>query len=165
VYVVVYLFGSIGALAWLTMMIDRIQRQWIRTAILFPIVAALIFEQTGYKQPSFARKDFYSIVDQTAESLRGAEVGYVVPLYRDTTGELIYGVDGDVFAMWVGLRAGVPVVNGYSGRYPTDFPRLEAPFYSFRDDHLQAWLKGKYRGRVRVVDALKPGEVREVVIE
>ncbi|MCI0705789.1 MAG: hypothetical protein L0241_32410 [Planctomycetia bacterium] len=165
VYVVVYLFGSIGALAWLTMLIDRIQREWVRFAILLPIVAALIFEQTGYKQPSFARKDFYPIVDQTAESLRGAEVGYVVPLYRDTTGKLAYGADGDVFAMWVGLRAGVPVVNGYSGRSPDHFPRLEHPYYSFTDDQLRAWLKGKYRGSVRVVDALKPGEVRYVVIE
>ena len=165
VYVVVYLFGTIGALAWLTMLTERIKREWVRVAILIPIVAAIVFEQTGYKQGSFARRDFYPIVDRTAEQLKGAEAGYVVPRYTDTTGHKAQVPDGEVLAMWVGLRANVPVINGYSGRWPPNYPPTKPPDYAFTDDMIRQWLKGKFRGTVRVVDSEKPDEVRHIVVE
>lgn len=63
--------------------------------------------------------------------------------------------------MWVGLRANVPVVNGYSGLSPDGFP----PFGPLTDDQLRGWLTGKFRGNVRVVDPAAPGKVRDVVVE
>ena len=164
VYVVVYLFGPLGALLWLSMVTESLRRPWVRAAIFVPIVAALIYEQTGFEQGSFRRADFYPIVDRSAESLKGAKVGYVIPRYVDTNGKEGVGPYGDVFTMWVGMRANVPVVNGYSGRWPNDYP---GP--NMNNEILRAWLKGKYHGPVRIVDpdvpGVKPVTTWETVIE
>jgi hypothetical protein len=123
----------------------------------------MIFEQTEYQQPSFERKNFYPLVDKTAEQLKGAETGWVVPHYTDPTNKYSTGIDGEVFAMWVGMRANVRVLNGYSGRDPTDFPRMGAR----TEETMRAWLKGKYRGKVRIVDPLAPPgqQVSEIMVE
>jgi hypothetical protein len=63
--------------------------------------------------------------------------------------------------MWVGLRANVPVLNGYSGRAPKNFPQMGA----LRDDQILGWLRGKFRGTVRIVDSEAPGRARELVVE
>ncbi|MBN9120940.1 MAG: hypothetical protein J0I06_17605, partial [Planctomycetes bacterium] len=96
-----------------------------------------------------------------AADLKGAEVGWVVPRYVDPAGEVGVGPYGEVFGMWVGLRANVPVLNGYSGRPPKGFP----PMGALSDDQIREWLKGKFRGTVRVIDSEAPGQRRDVVVE
>jgi hypothetical protein len=88
--------------------------------------------------------------------MRGAEVGYVVPRP---------GVDPEfeeVFAMWVGLRANVPVANGYSGRIPDGYPLVEA---ADPDAALRAWLGGRARGPVTVLDRADPARRREIRLD
>ena len=161
VYLVVYLFGSFAACAWLSHVTESIRRAWLRVAVRAVVVGLMIFEQTEYQQPSFERKNFYPVVDAAAGRLRGAEVGWVAPRYRDPTGESFDGVYGEVFAMWVGLRANVPVVNGYSGRAPNGYPGVG----TLSESEVRAWLKGpaKFRGPLRVIDA--EGRVADVVVE
>ncbi len=154
VYVIVYLFGWIGMLLWLSMILERIERLPVKVAILAPLFAFIVWEQTGFEQASFARRDFYPFVDRSAETLRGAEVGYVIPGYTDTTGKPNTGPYGEVFGMWVGLRANVPVLNGYSGRGPNDFPLVVA----LSDDDIKRWLAGKFRGTVRQINPDVPGQ-------
>jgi hypothetical protein len=161
VYLVVYLFGSFAALTWLTQVTDRIRREWLRYAVQAVVVGLMIFEQTEYQQPSFERRNFYPLVDAAANDLRGAETGWVVPRYVDQTGDVGVGPYGEVFGMWVGMRANVPVINGYSGRPPKDFP----PMGGLRDDQIRTWLSGKFRGTVRVIDSETLGKYREVVVE
>jgi hypothetical protein len=161
VYVVVYLFGSFAALTWLTQVTARINREWLRTLVQAIVIGAMMFEQTHYQQPSFERKNFYPLVDDTAKHLNGAEAGYVVPRYVDLTGETKDGTFGEVFAMWVSLRANVPVLNGYTGRAPKGFPLME----TLTDDQIRDWLKGKFRGTVRIIDTEAPGQYRYVVVE
>lgn len=161
VYIVVYLFGSLAALMWLHLVTERIKKDRVRIAVLGAIAAVLIWEQTGVEQLSFERRDFYSLVDQAANDLKGAKVGYVVPRYKDTHGNVATGPYGEVFGMWVGLRANVPVVNGYSGVLPPNFPGL-APM---TDDQIRTWLQGRYRGTVRVIDSESPGHRRDVFVE
>ncbi len=161
VYLVVYLFGGIAALTWLTKVTERISRERLRFAVRALVVGAMMFEQTRYEQPHFERKDFYPLVDATAAQLKGAQVGYIVPVFVDTTGWLGYGADGEVFAMWVGLRANVPVVNGYSGRAPKGYPE----FGTQPDHETRDWLKGKFRGTVRRIDPRAPDRTREIVVE
>jgi hypothetical protein len=158
VYVIVYLFGTFAGLAWLDIVTRNIRREWIRVVLLGAIAVGLIWEQTGVRQVSFKRTEFYTLVDKTAEDMKGAEVGYVVPRY---TGQSPFPSDGEVFGMWVGLRANVPVVNGYSGVLPPNFVCL---VYK-SDDEIRTWLRGRYRGKVRVVDQTTPGQYREFVVE
>lgn len=162
VYITVYLFGTLGALMWLSAVLERPDLRWVRGALV-PVLALLVWEQTGYEQDSFAREDFYPFVDQNAETLRGAPVGYVVPRFVDGPGLVSTGPYGEVFAMWVGMRANVPVVNGYSGRTPHNFPQPEGGALS--DSELQAWLDGRYRGPVRWIDSEQPQFSRDVPIE
>ncbi|QJW98164.1 hypothetical protein [Frigoriglobus tundricola] len=161
VYLVVYLFGSIAGLTWLTRVTERVRNEWLRYAVQGLVVGAMVCEQTQYQQPSFARTNFYPLVDAAARDLRGATVAYVVPRYVDATGVVADGVPGEVFGMWVGLRANVSVVNGYSGRAPDGFP----PFGPLSDEDVRGWLKGKFRGTVRIVDSETPGRFRELAVE
>jgi hypothetical protein len=161
VYVTVYLFGTLGALVWLARMTETL-RPWPRAALLTLIAGVIVFEQLGYEPPSFDKKDFYAIADRTADRLRGAEAAYVVPRYTDTNGEHLRGVYGDVLGMWAGLRANVPVVNGYSGRWPSgDYPGGQVA----TDEELRAWLAGKFRGKLTIVDPEHPEATRVIVIE
>lgn len=161
VYLVVYLFGSFAALTWLARVTERVGREWVRHAVRALVVGAMIFEQTEYQQPSFERRNFYPLVDEAAGALKGAEAGWVTPRYVDRSGDVWVGPYGEVFGMWVGLRANVPVLNGYSGRAPTDFP----PMGGLSDDQIRDWLRGKFRGTVRIVDSEAGGKYREVVVE
>jgi len=162
VYLVVYLFGAFAACAWLAHVTERIRREWLRVAVRSLVVGFMIFEQTEYQQPSFERRNFYPLVDAAAGQLRGAEAGWVVPRYRDPTGETFDGVYGEVFAMWVGLRANVPIVNGYSGRLPNGYPGTG----TLAEGEIRTWLKEqrRFRGPLRVVDT-EGQRVADVVLE
>jgi hypothetical protein len=161
VYVVVYLFGTLAGLAWLQIVAQRLRFGW-RMGLLALVTAGIVWEQTAIKMDHFRRVDFYPLVDRLAGDLRGAEVGYVMPEYADTSARPpSRGPYGEVFAMWVGLRANVPVVNGYSGVLPPNF----IAFARATDDQIRGWLRGRYRGTVRVLDPLAPGVIREVEVE
>lgn len=145
VYVIVTLFGWLGMLLWLSAILERLKRPAVGFAVLVPVIAFVVWEQTGFEQMSFERAHFYPLVDRNAARLRGAEVGYVEPAYTDPAGQKHQGAYGEVFGMWVGMRANVPVLNGYSGRGPTDFPLVG----SLSRDDIRVWLDGKFRGTVR----------------
>ncbi len=156
VYVLVYLFGTIGALVWLSRVTESLlpRRQFIihSTVALF-----CIMEQQGYSPPSFDKRDFYAIADRAAVEARKGDIAYVVPRYTDTKGEVLDWVYGEVMGMWVGMKANVPVVNGYSGRTPhVTHPSLEVA----SDEKLRAWLEGGFRGRVAIVDPDHPESTR-----
>jgi hypothetical protein len=162
VYTIVYLFGSLAGLLWLAHATARVRRGWVRLAVQALVVGLMAGEQVEMDRQSFAQATFYPLVDRTAEDLRGAAAGYVIPFYPDPTDSgPTDGVYGDVFGMWVGMRANVPVLNGYSGRAPDNFPS-PGPL---TDEQIRGWLKGKFHGTVRVVDATKPGERRDVIVE
>jgi hypothetical protein len=55
---------------------------------------------------------------------------------------------GQLVAMWAGLKADLPVVNGYSGRYPFHYPDWTR---TMTDVELQQWLAGKYSGSVTFI--------------
>jgi hypothetical protein len=161
VYVVVYLFGTLAGLAWLELVARRIRHLQLRGALLAAVASVVIAEQTGLDPFSFERKEFYPLVDRAAADLRGAEAGYLAPRYDDSAGVRGEGPYGEVFAMWVGLRANVPVINAYSGVLPPGAHSYE----TMTDEQIRAWLAGRYRGKVRCVDPLRPGRSREVVVE
>jgi len=155
VYVLVYLFGGLAGMVWANLATNRLSNRWLRWAVQSVISGALVFEQIGPVPESFVKEDYYPQAARVAVHLRGADAAYVLPHYGPNN------VHGDIFAMWIGLYANVPVVNGYSGRYPTDFPSVNAG----NPDHLRAWLRGRFRGRVAIIDPTHPEEVVYVDIE
>jgi hypothetical protein len=163
VYITVYGFGTLAALVWLARVTARI-RPPVRDILLAVVAGACIVEQQGYDPPAFEKPDFYPIADRVAVELRKGDAGYVVPRYTDTKGQPLVGVYGEVLAMWAGLRANVPVVNGYSGRVPGGG---KYPPYGVvvTDDMLRDWLAGKFRGRLVVVIPDDPGATRIVPID
>jgi hypothetical protein len=156
VYTIIYLFTTLGVVMWLQLVTARIGRPWLRGAVLLTAAGPVVFEQTGYEQTNMARSEFYPQVDRCAEGLRGADAGYVLPKGGP------YQLYGDVVGMWAGLRANVPVANGYSGRYPVPYPLLAPPD---TDAALREWLTGRFRGRVAIVDPDHPEQVRYIQIE
>ncbi|HEX4606982.1 MAG TPA: hypothetical protein VH092_02130 [Urbifossiella sp.] len=156
VVLVVDLFALLAAAVWLTHALGRVPNRWLRGAAVAVVAVAAVAEQAGHTPLAMRRADFYPAVDRYATALRGGDAGYVVPRpdYRQEY--------EDVFAMWVGLRAGVPVVNGYSGRHPDGYPLL-AP--ADPDAAVRAWLTGRFRGRVVVINRADPARRREVVVE
>ena len=159
VYVIVTLFGWLGAFIWLTHVLEQLKRP-AQVAVLVPLLAFIVWEQTGVEQESFPRDHFYAVVDRNADAMRGAELGYVIPGYTDPSGAQHLGPYGEVFGMWVGLRANVPVLNGYSGRGPDDFPIVPA----LSDDEIRTWLKGKFKGTIRQLHP-DSGAIRFVEVE
>jgi hypothetical protein len=156
VYVLVYLFGTLAAMLWFCGALGRIGNQSLRTAVLALVFAVVVFEQTGHEPISFRTDEFYPVADRCAESMAGADAGYVLPDYGP-----IPGTHGELVGMWAGLKANVPVVNGYSGRWPDGFPKG----YEMNERLLREWLGGRFRGRVAVIDPHHPEVVRVVVIE
>ena len=132
--------------------------------VLTVIALAAIAEQQGFLQRHFAPQDFYGIADRIAPELKKGDAAYIVPRYTDTTGETLTYLHGEVFAMWAGMQANVPVVNGYSGRVPAGntFPPYGIPI---TDDMLRTWLVGKFRGKLAIVDPDNPSATRVIVIE
>jgi len=57
---------------------------------------------------------------------------------------------GQLEAMWAGLKANAPVVNGYSGRYPLNYPDWN---HTMTPEQLQQWLSGRYSGPVEIIPA------------
>jgi hypothetical protein len=161
VYTIIYLFGTLASLVWLSRVTESL-RPRVRTGLLGLIAVVIVFEQTGYDPPSFAKEDFYPIVERTAEQLRGADAGYVVPVYTDTRGETMVSVYGETLGMWAGLRANVPVVNGYSGRWP---PGPHPHDLIANDEQLRVWMTGRFRGKLAYVTPDQPHTTRVISIE
>ncbi len=155
VFCIVYLFTGLAIVLWLQSLSERIRNPIARNVFLGGIVAAVIFEQTGVWHGSYAKDDFYPLAERCGKSMQGADAGYVIPQYGR------YQAHGDLLGMWAGLYADVPVMNGYSGRYPDGY-RLHG---EDAEAELRAWLSGRFRGRVAIVHPDHPEEVRWLVIE
>jgi hypothetical protein len=156
VYVSVHLFLALGGLVGVWMLIEAgLRADWAKAAAYAVAAVGLVVEQTGYDPPAFEKDTFYPRVEECAAAIRGADAAYLPSAWGPIphTGQLL--------AMWAGLRANVPVVNGYSGRCPPDYP----PDLPVTDDDLRTWLAPRFRGRVAIVEPCDPRNVRYVVIE
>lgn len=158
VYTIVYLFATLGALVWLGAAAGRL-RPLARGALFAALGAAIAAEQLGVRPLALPKDDFYRDAERLAAAARGAPLVWFVP-GGDETGPRRWPYD-DVLAMWAGLRANVPVANGYSGRGPDGYPPDRAP----TEPELVDWLRGRYRGPLRVIDVDAPDRPRTVTIE
>jgi hypothetical protein len=96
------------------------------------LAVLVMAEQWRTAPPSFDPAPFFAEVEELRPRLEANGPAYV-PLAPGRP----YHVS-QLVAMWAGLRANVPVVNGYSGRYPTGYPDWGR---SMTDQELSDWLK------------------------
>ncbi len=156
VYVAVYLFADVAVVLALAAALARPRPAWQRL-LVYAAMLFVAFEQTGHETPSDDEAAFLRHADACAASLRGADAGFVTGPFGDPARQ---GIPANLLGMWAGLRANVPVVNGYSGRTPDGYPDRGDVL---TDAELRAWLAPRFTGTVRVVDAADPSRVREVV--
>jgi hypothetical protein len=116
IFSVVYLMGWIAVLV-------TVSHAWKRTprlaSVAGPIVLVIaLAEQWQTRLPAFDPAPFFAETERLAQEMGmgGVSVAYVEPDPEAATWI------SELAAMWGGLKANVPVVNGYSGRKPLRYP-------------------------------------------
>jgi hypothetical protein len=144
IWTVVELFALCGSLSAIAQSMDRWRIGWLAPVLL---VLGMI-EQMPLRAelPSFDVAQWNTVVTSIASRMQRGQP-YLV---RSVPGLAPY--QGQLAAMWAGLKANAPVVNGYSGRYPLGYPDWKRPM---TDAELQEWLNGKFARSVMILDPAK----------
>lgn len=143
VQIVVYLFLIPSVLiAFRLWLQSRWPDGWPRRLVTLAVVAVVVFEHSWNDGVAFEKTKFYGRLDDLAALVAGQDAIYLVPRWEE------HPLEASLLAMWVGMRANVPVVNGYSGRRPTDFPESER----LSDDEVKAWLGPNFHGKLTIID-------------
>jgi hypothetical protein len=134
----VELFALLGGLVALDGLLRR-ARYGVPIAALVLLIG--IAEQAPVRPlPSFEVAPWQARVAALRERLTPGTVAYV-----ELSPHRPYW-ESQVTAMWAGLEAGVPVVNGYSGRYPMEYPDCTR---TMTTDELNDWMYGAPVVRIR----------------
>jgi hypothetical protein len=115
-----YMFGLIGGLigvqAWVR---ARAARPGGRAAWFGLIAGLMILEQVRPFPESFDKRgEFFDPAQSLVPQMAGADVAYVID------DESMPDFRHNIAAMWAGLWAKVPVMNGFSGAWPIDYPGM-----------------------------------------
>ena len=140
--------GAIRAVVWISILIfalaavaacwgadAAIRRLRVRPAVRAALLAALLLagvaEQRIDSPPAFGKQPFFDRVAAVRASIpRGCHA-----LYLTRQPGVSYVVT-QLVAMWAGLDAQVPVINGYSGFFPPRYPRSQKTWSAAE---LRAW--------------------------
>jgi hypothetical protein len=129
---IVYLFALLGGVLALDAVLKaRLALAW-RHAIVGLLGVVAIAEQVQPDLPHFDPRPFYAQAERIAVRIKGAQCAYV------ELDPAMNFYEGHLAAMWAGLLANVPVVNGYSGRYPPGYPEWTVAQPPAR---VAAWLR------------------------
>jgi hypothetical protein len=140
VWTAILLFGLVGGLAAVSQSLDSRRVGWIGAVLLVLGVA----EQLPIRGdlPSFDVAKWTASVESVRGQMKPRQV-YLVGLPAG-----IAPYQGQLIAMWASLKANAPVVNGYSGRYPLDYPDWN---HTITPEQLRQWLSGRFSGPVEVI--------------
>jgi hypothetical protein len=128
----VELFALVGGLITLDALLWRTRFPAAIAALL--LVAGMLEQIPQRPLPSFEIAAWQARVSALRDRLIPGTVAYI-ELSPDRP-----FWENQLTAMWAGLEAHVPVVNGYSGRYPLGYPDWER---SMATDELSRWLDGE----------------------
>ncbi|HEY1381188.1 MAG TPA: hypothetical protein VGF55_30590, partial [Gemmataceae bacterium] len=131
-------FALVGGLVALDGLLRRVRFGGVVAGLVLVLGVA---EQVPVRRlPSFEVAPWQARVAALRERMTPGTAAYVEP----PPGRPFW--ESQVTAMWAGLEAGVPVVNGYSGRYPAGYPDWTRPM---TDDELNDWMRGAPAVRIK----------------
>lgn len=148
----VMLFGLTGGLISFQAFLEAcVVSPRLRTLIASFALLACAGEQVCTGVESFDRREFYPAATALAGEFRDADAVLVLNEYNSGTPDYLQ----ELTAMWAGLQANVPVINGYSGRWPDGYtyPSRQAP--ADAPAAAARFLGEAWHGRLLVVE---PGE-------
>jgi hypothetical protein len=124
IYFSVVLLGLIGGLFGTQYLIEATMSGALRRRLIYCSLLVLCGgEQVRFEMESFRRADFYPRTYELARELTNADVAFVI--YDPAAFPHPY--EHQITCMWAGMRANMPVINGFSGRYPVGyFPDVES---------------------------------------
>ena len=157
VALVAYMFGTIGGLVGVqSLFTEKVRNPRIRSVIFGLIAALMIVEQVRPRPESFDKRDFFEPVESLVPQLTGINAGHVV------YDEAVLYYRHHIFAMWAGMRAKVPVMNGFSGANPPGYPGLTK---QATIDELAQALGPNWSGRLAVIEWGPPVRRRVYQVE
>jgi hypothetical protein len=142
----------IGGLLGLDTLLARVRSARRRAWLTASLVAFGLVEQFQGALPSFDKLEHRTRVEKAREVLAGS--GCDAAYFHLDPSQPFFS--SQLVAMWAGLEANVPVVNGYSGNFPPGYPD---PTRSMTSLELSAWLPRAPRGRYCVVGTASPAEM------
>jgi hypothetical protein len=140
-----YMFGLIGGLVGVQAFLNERMTSSRARVVLFVLIAGLmIAEQVRPFPESFdKRAEFFDRAHALSTHMAGADVAYVID------DESMPDFRHNIAAMWAGLWAKVPVMNGFSGTWPIDYPGMaDRPTV----EELVRVLGPNWRGRLAVIE-------------
>jgi hypothetical protein len=153
-----YMFGLICGLVGLQeLLTQRISRPRARTLAFAVIAALMILEQVRPFPESFDKREtFLNRAESLVPALVNVDAGYI--MYDDSMPDYRH----EIAAMWAGMWAKVPVINGFSGTQPPGYYGIGAR-PSVQD--LVRLLDPKWRGRLAVIEWGPPVRRRVFQVE
>jgi hypothetical protein len=144
---IAYLFGLMAVLLSFDAVVrSAVAGPWLRRAVWGVVAVAAAGEQVRSPLPAFDPRPFFAEADRLSRQMDGAGVAYVRPDPKS------YFWVSHLAAMWAGLKANVPVVNGYTGREPPDYPGWTL---LLTDAEVAAWLGPERAAGLVVVPAAR----------
>lgn len=116
IWTVFYFYLLVAVTLCLDSLLHTVHIKRVRMSVLSLVCIGCLLEQIVTSSPSFEKLPFTKEVTQIQELLQtNCNVAYVIlnPANEFWTSQLS--------AMWAGIRANVPVVNGYSGNGPPNY--------------------------------------------
>lgn len=155
IWTVSYIYLIVGVIVCFDSLLHTISNKKLRLVVLYLILFIGISEQvmTGLKH--FEKLPFLKEVDEMSELMKdGCDIAYVSisPMKPDWPDKYEYALFWtQISAMWAGLKANVPVVNGYSGNCPPTYPNCNMK-QSLSIEQIIKWLGQAHRGqRLRII--------------
>jgi hypothetical protein len=129
---VVYLFGLVAACAGADAALRRLRLRPLGQASLAGLIlVAGMAEQRVSDPPAFEKRSFRVQVERLRAAIPPGCPSFYAPL---RPGQPFFV--SQLAAMWAGLEANVPTVNGYSGNSPPGYPN---PTRTMSDAELRLW--------------------------
>ena len=125
----------------------------IRSAIALTLLLISLPELIIFRPMSYEKAPLLQLESELQRSIASnCDVAYLVTDSRQTPFYL-----QQIPIMWAGLKAGVPVVNGYSGSTPVGIPTTIEESADFLS--IVQWLSGKMQGRLCWIQSSKTNQL------